>query len=211
MLTPREIAELLEPYEVVLSGVQIEQARIFTNLLMKWNRKINLTRIVDERGIYQQHFGESFYLARFLPPRCERILDVGSGCGFPGLALKLIRPHTAMTLLEASAKKALFLKEVIVTLGLEGGCKIQNERMENLCRDHKGGFDAVTIRGVHLSASVLRNIATQLIPGGSVVISTSKTVSIQMRKLRVEFDWEEEDLLPGSFARVVLWGRRCSA
>lgn len=208
MLTPNEISKILAPYEVILSEVQIEKIRVFTSLLMKWNRKINLTRIVEEQGIYRYHFGESFYLARFLTPQCERILDVGTGCGFPGLALKLIRPDDKITLLEASVKKALFLKEAIVALGLECGCQIENERMESFCKNHKGGFDMVTTRGVHISGHVLSDIAGQLKLGGRLVISTSKAVSIQIRRLRGDFDWEEEHLLPQTTSRVVLVSRR---
>ncbi|OYV98204.1 MAG: hypothetical protein B7X11_06090, partial [Acidobacteria bacterium 37-65-4] len=76
------------------------QVRLYMDLLLKWNRRVNLTRIIEEEAICQEHFGESFYISQRLPLGCQAVLDVGSGAGFPGLAVKIRRPQLRLTLVE---------------------------------------------------------------------------------------------------------------
>lgn len=97
------------------------------DLLVAWNRKINLTRITDPAEAARRHFLESAYLATVLRSVPARLVDVGSGAGFPGVPLACLWPETETVLVEPLVKRAVFLKEVASALGL--ACvTVRNER-----------------------------------------------------------------------------------
>ena len=106
-----------------LFGLTLDQAqrngvRTYLRLLAKWNSRVNLTRLARTEDRLRFHFFESFWLAqRFLEP-CHSVVDVGSGAGFPGLAMQLYYPSLSLTLIEKNFKKTVFLKEVARTLSL---------------------------------------------------------------------------------------------
>src|SRR5215472_4936135 len=111
MMGEGEIRELLTPFGLSLSSDEMNKVQAYLNLLVRWNTKINLTALRDAGECVTRHFGESLYLVRFV--RLEgRLLDIGSGAGFPGLALKITFPQLQVTLLEPVGKKRAFLKEV---------------------------------------------------------------------------------------------------
>ena len=93
--TDDQIARLVEHYSV----------------LVRWNERINLTRVTDPVAAARRHYGEAAFLHRELPD-AESFVDVGSGAGFPGVPVALLRPATAMTLVESTQKKGAFLREV---------------------------------------------------------------------------------------------------
>src|SRR5258707_6124752 len=97
---------------------QVLQIQQYIGILLAWNEKINLTAIRDPLEILYRHFCESMYAAEIIPERGGRLADVGSGGGFPGLPLKIIRPDLRVFLVESNLKKATFLAEVIRELGL---------------------------------------------------------------------------------------------
>lgn len=80
-------------------------------LLVKWNRKLNLTAIEDPSEVVTRHYGESLFLAAHLPAGSLGIVDIGSGAGFPGFPVAILRPECAVTLVESHQRKAVFLKE----------------------------------------------------------------------------------------------------
>src|SRR5271170_6559405 len=131
------IAALLEPFvETALADSQLEQISTYIDLLIRWNTRINLTAIRNQEEILTRHFGESLFTARHLfparttwgqppepalsevegavpaEPSSTRLIEVGSGAGFPGLPIKIWAPEINLTLIEANQKKATFLREV---------------------------------------------------------------------------------------------------
>lgn len=80
-------------------------------LLLRWNKKLNLTRITDPKEAWERHYMESIRLARQLPPGPLKIADVGSGAGFPGIPIAVVRPECQVTLIESHKRKAVFLRE----------------------------------------------------------------------------------------------------
>jgi 16S rRNA (guanine(527)-N(7))-methyltransferase RsmG len=80
-------------------------------LLMKWNRRINLTAIRDPSKVIERHYCESVFLAEHLPTGTMTVVDVGSGAGFPGIGVAVMRPYATVDLIESNGKKAAFLKE----------------------------------------------------------------------------------------------------
>lgn len=97
--------------EFPLSDKQLDQLQAHYDLLVKWNAKLNLTRIESVEQAALLHYCESLYLGSKLPPGPLRIADVGSGAGFPGTPLSILRPECHVTLVESHQRKAVFLRE----------------------------------------------------------------------------------------------------
>src|SRR6266436_2728421 len=105
-------------FQLSLNDLQVQQIQQYTRLLWTWNDKVNLTAIRDPLEILYRHFCESMFGAALLPVENCRLADVGSGGGFPGIPLKIVRPDVHIFLVESNVKKATFLAEVIRELGL---------------------------------------------------------------------------------------------
>ena len=125
--------------ELILSlipGASEEQADKFIKyyeLLIEWNEKMNLTAITEEREVAEKHFADSL-LPMELIPQNARCIDVGTGAGFPGIPLMIMRPDITVTLLDSLNKRLIFLNEVIRALGLEGRAKTLHMRSEDAGR-----------------------------------------------------------------------------
>jgi len=123
----------------------------YLEILLRENAKYNLTAITDPEEIRQKHFADSLALLDDAPcpvPQGASLLDVGSGGGFPGVPLKLARPDVALTLLEATGKKAEFLKALCEELGIEAA--VMNARAEQAAHDpaQREQYDVVVARAV---------------------------------------------------------------
>src|SRR5277367_6238834 len=112
------ITNLLTPYLPEIPTTLPLQLSTYLDLLLKWNARTNLTAIRDPEEIVRRHFGESLFAARHIARSTQTLLDFGSGAGFPGLPIQLLRPKIAVTLAESQNKKATFLREAIRTLNL---------------------------------------------------------------------------------------------
>jgi len=157
------IADLLEPYLGPLVNTHhpgaaqpdwpriFEQLAVYLDLLQKWNARINLTAIRDPEEIVRRHFGESLFVGLHLG-MCKTLLDFGSGAGFPGVPIQLLRPHLKVTLSESRARKASFLKELVRTLNLP--TEIWADRVETMPASRK--FAAVALRAVDNMESAIR-------------------------------------------------------
>jgi 16S rRNA (guanine527-N7)-methyltransferase len=154
MLGESQLRELLAPFGVELTDHQAAQLMAYLDLLLRWNKRINLTAIRTAQECVTRHFGESLYLSRFT--RLEgRLLDIGSGAGFPGLTLKIPFPELSATLLEPVAKKRAFLKEVARACGMDA-VEVRAERLGEFVRQAPtASFDSATSRAVgHLEELV---------------------------------------------------------
>lgn len=94
-----------------LSSEQIHQLEQHYELMVRWNKTINLTRIESVEEAVDRHYAESLFLASKLPDGPLRIADLGSGAGFPGFAIGVVRPDCHIALIESHKRKAVFLKE----------------------------------------------------------------------------------------------------
>jgi 16S rRNA (guanine527-N7)-methyltransferase len=104
------LSEFLAPW-FELSPAQWTALEAHFELLQRWNKVLNLTRIDRPEEAAVRHYGESLFLARHLPPGSLRIVDVGSGPGFPGLPVAVVRSECSVTLVESHQRKAVFLRE----------------------------------------------------------------------------------------------------
>ena len=110
-------------------------------LMLKWNKVLNLTRITDEVEAVERHYFESLFLASHVPAGAQRLADVGSGAGFPGIPVAVLRPDCEVTLIESHQRKAVFLREAARELP---NVRVLTKRAELV----DGGFDWFTSRGV---------------------------------------------------------------
>lgn len=122
-------------------GIKITQSQgaqfqRYMELLLEWNEKINLTAITLPEEIAEKHFLDSLTVLKAVTiPQGGKVIDVGTGAGFPGIPLKIMRPDLQLTLLDSLNKRLLFLKEVCQVLGLEG--ETIHKRAEEAGRDPK--------------------------------------------------------------------------
>src|ERR1700680_3490257 len=125
------LRKALREFQIDVNTNQIAQIQEYIRLLLTWNEKVNLTAIRDPLEILYRHFCESMYAAEAIPLKNGRLADVGSGGGFPGLPLKIVRPGLQVFLVESNIKKVTFLAEVIRELGLKGA-QVLARRYEEL-------------------------------------------------------------------------------
>src|SRR5215471_4710526 len=105
-------------FDLRLDVKQVQQIQQYIKILQAWNDKVNLTAIRDPLEILYRHFCESMFAGFSVPMERGRLADAGTGAGFPGLPLKIMRPGLQIFLIESNLKKATFLAEVIRELGL---------------------------------------------------------------------------------------------
>jgi 16S rRNA (guanine527-N7)-methyltransferase len=169
-LTTDKIATLLTPYlEAEASPELYPQLSTYLDLLLKWNARTNLTAIRDPEEIVRRHFGESLFAARHVPPETRTLLDFGSGAGFPGLPIQLLRPELTVTLAESQNKKATFLREVVRTLGLK--TEVWAARVEEMPPERH--FEVVAMRAVDNMDAALAAAKSRITPGGQLAVLTT--------------------------------------
>lgn len=152
-------------YFEALFGLRLEAEKrslvqSYWQLLQSWNRKVSLTGVGSFRQALQIHFFESFWVAEHFLQGVQRIADVGSGAGFPGLAVKLYRPDLQAVLLESNQKKAIFLAQAALQLNLL--VEIHNGPAEEF--QGWGEVDATLIRALKPSRRLIEILREQQIP-----------------------------------------------
>ena len=134
-----------------LTPQQRQAFRLYHKELMEWNARFNLTAVTDPEGVQIRHFLDSLSCLLVISDDAivQSLIDVGSGAGFPGLPLKIIYPKLSLTLLEATGKKANFLRHLVDLMELRDVTVI-NARAEELGHDptHREGYDWVVARAV---------------------------------------------------------------
>jgi 16S rRNA (guanine527-N7)-methyltransferase len=190
-------------FGVPCSPVLNAAIRKYVALFLRWNQKVSLTSVTDAREIVARHFGESMFAAGAVPITKGRLVDVGSGAGFPGLALKLIVPELEVVLFEASAKKAVFLAEVVRELKLDR-VKIVSRRAEEH-RELEGSCDFVTCRAVRIDKRLLAWMGKTLRAQGRCVLWLGESDAVLLRK-NPNWDWSPPIKIPMSENRVLQVG-----
>ena len=150
---------------------QLDQFLRYQQELLDWNTRINLTAITDPEEVLLRHFLDSLSLLLVYDRAETRLLDIGTGAGFPGLPLKIVRPQWQVVLLEATGKKVAFLQHIIETLQLKNVVALHGQA-EGLA--HKAGyrasFDVVTARAVASLPTLLEYAAPFCRVGGQIIL-----------------------------------------
>lgn len=203
MISETDLEHLLEPFALRLSTDQQHQVLTYLELLLRWNRRINLTAVVEAGECITRHFGESLLLSRHVKLKGQ-LLDVGSGAGFPGLALKIVAPGLDATLLEPTAKKRAFLKEVVRSCRWTG-VEVRAERLEEFAREIRD-FDIVTARAVGSLDRLVPEAARCLCPTGRLCLWLGIGQSEAVRSQAQTLEWQEPIPIPLSGQRMILVG-----
>jgi 16S rRNA (guanine527-N7)-methyltransferase len=178
----------------------------YLSLILRWNKRLNLTAIRDEEDILRRHFVESIFCARALPAGIRTLLDFGSGAGFPGLPIALCRPEITVTLSESNGKKAALLKEAVRTVGI--GSRVHAGRAETLSET----FNCVVLRAVDRMERATEAGARLVAPAGWLALMTTSGDLAKLQAVAGEaYCWNELLKLPGSEERVLALGRRVSS
>jgi 16S rRNA (guanine527-N7)-methyltransferase len=164
-----------------LSERQVEQFGLYYETLVDWNSRMNLTAITDLVGVQVRHFLDSLTVGSAIagvldgaPPEGLRLMDVGTGAGFPGVPLKIVWPQIRLALTDSVGKKTNFLRELCGVLGL-GEVEIYTARAEDLGLDkvQRQQYDAVTARGV-APLPVLCEYCLPLVKVGGLMLAPKK-------------------------------------
>ena len=208
-MTPRELLITgAHGLGLDLTSEQVNSLFLFLTELSKWNRKINLTAIRNERDMIIKHVIDSLsYIKGFNPSLGLRLIDLGSGAGFPAIPMKIILPDISVTLVESVKKKAAFLRHIVRTLALTG-VEIVDKRAEELSESHQAAYDVVTARAFSKMNQALSTGEPFLKPGKHAVLSRGPEETISGQELAgVGFVLKNrlELTLPHSDYRRVIW------
>jgi 16S rRNA (guanine527-N7)-methyltransferase len=163
----------------------LKQFHLYRQLLQAANEHMNLTAIVDDRGVEIKHFLDSIWFP--FPSPATRLLDVGSGAGFPGIPLHLLHSHLHTVLLEPNQKKAQFLQDLIQTLQLNQ-IQVVSERAEIWIQQHREQFDVVTARAVAPLRILLELTAPFVTVEGTVMLLKGPTVHEELNQAKKAID-----------------------
>jgi 16S rRNA (guanine527-N7)-methyltransferase len=190
-------------FGLAVSNEQIQHIQQYTKVLLAWNDKVNLTAIRDPLEILYRHFCESMYGATVLPVEKCRLADVGSGAGFPGLALKIMRPDLEVFLVESNVKKATFIAEVIRELGLTDA-KVLVSRFEEL-GEEVAPLDFVCSRALGDFPRFLDWAGSPQVLTRTVLLWLGRRDLDDVKAVR-GWEWEPPLPMPHSLQRVLLRG-----
>jgi 16S rRNA (guanine527-N7)-methyltransferase len=218
------IAALLDPFlNQLLPSTAFEQISIYIDLLLRWNARINLTAIRDPEEIVTRHFGESFFLASHLfpehvertllsapglppsqadgMPSHPRVLDLGSGAGFPALPVKIWSPNIHLTLIESNHKKTAFLREVVRALTLTY-VNVITDRAETLVIKDPPQAEVVTLRAVERFDTVLPLAIRFLAPSARLALLIGANQLPNLPNLTPTIEWYSPIGIPQSHSTV---------
>jgi 16S rRNA (guanine527-N7)-methyltransferase len=183
-----------------LTESQIEKFLTYLSELKKWNKKINLTAIEDDRLIVIKLFLESLiFTYGFKPDETKNILDIGTGAGFPGIPIKIVHPKIFFALLDSSRKKVAFLKHICRQLDLSG-VECIAERAEDVANQekYKGYFDVVVSKGAAEIKNLLKVSLPLLKPNGLFITQKGDDLEIELKNAVEEMKkgkWVIKDIM----------------
>lgn len=146
----QQLQRRLKKHGLELGELQLEQFELYYQELVSWNEKMNLTGITDREQVYTKHFYDSVSLAFYTDmTKVNKLADIGSGAGFPGLPLKICFPHIKLTIIDSLNKRIGFLQHVVDILGLTD-VELVHGRAEEIGRKegYRDSYDLVTARAV---------------------------------------------------------------
>lgn len=198
--------EFLSALEAALSDFDIKsltaaQARLLVihfRMLSQWNRRINLTRIVEPCMTAKLHYAESLFGSRFIGD-ASSLLDIGAGAGFPSIPIAVLKPGLRVTALEANQKKALFLTEVKDALQL-ANFEVARARLEEF---DWSSYDLLTSRALDRSESVFPTIAASLGTGQRLMLYCGPDLAASLSKNFEEGCRVENHRVPNTESRII--------
>ena len=201
-MNKEEFINELKKTNIMLSSTQLDQLDKYYHLLVEWNEKINLTRIIEEKEVYLKHFYDSITLNKVIDLNKHLILcDIGTGAGFPGIVLKIVFPNLKITLIDSLLKRINFLNLVIKKLDLKD-IEAIHIRAEDYVKKNKNKFDIVTSRAVSRLSNLLKYSIPLLKKGGYFIPMKAhcddelEEIKDTMEKCNLIIEKKEKFLLP---------------
>lgn len=171
---------------IELTPAQLTALDLFAEELKKWNRKINLTAITDDEGIAVKHLVDSLSLLKVVRGG-GRLLDIGSGGGFPGIPVKLVQPDLEIVSVDAVVKKISFQKQAVRLLNLVG-FNAMHVRAETLAADYAASFDWVVSRAFSDIPSFVEMALPVLKDDGRIVAMKGKNAAEEVAAAESDLD-----------------------
>jgi 16S rRNA (guanine527-N7)-methyltransferase len=172
---------------ITLSSKHMEALEKYHNELIEWNQRFNLTAITDREGVAVRHFLDSLSclaaISRSELSAGARVIDVGTGAGFPGLPLKIVCPDMCLTLLEATGKKVSFLEHIVSVLGLKH-VTIVKSRAEEVGHDpkHRERYDWAVARAVAEMPTLAEYMLPLIRVGGSALAQKGEMAAAEVHR-----------------------------
>lgn len=207
MIDKERLAQKCSTWNIALSPAQLDLLDRYAKLLVDYNQKVNLTAITSPEGIEDRHFADSLLFAA-QPEVTGKVVDVGTGAGFPGVVAKIYKPDLALTLMEPTGKRVDFLKYLCAELGLTG-VEFAKERAEEAARKvWREQFDVACARAV-AALPVLCEYCLPLVkPGGQFIAlkgpeadAEAKAAANALKKLGGRYAGTRTFTLPDGSAR----------
>ena len=200
-----ELSKKTNQMGIKLSKEQIQKLYIYMNLLLDWNEKINLTAITEPNEVILKHFVDSLSIQQYIK-KDLKMIDVGTGAGFPGIPISILNSNTEIILLDSLNKRINFLNEVVNTLNLDN-VKTIHSRVEDAGKEenHREIYDIATSRAV-ASLNVLLEYLLPLVKvGGKCICMKGSSVKEEIEEaknaikiLGGEIEKIDEIILPDS-------------
>ena len=164
------LKEKAEMFHVKLDDEALERFDKYGKLLVEWNEKINLTAITDPEGVTIKHFLDSITIFSYVDiPEGAKVIDVGTGAGFPGLAMLIARPDLDMTLMDSTKKRLMVIEDILKNVGLKANVVHSRAEDAGQNKEYREKYDFSTARAV----TNLRDLAEYCLPfvkvGGSFI------------------------------------------
>jgi len=199
------VRRALGEFKIPIESSQVILIQQYMKTLLRWNEKLNLTAIRNPFEILYRHFCESMFAAGAIPVDKGRFADIGSGPGFPGIPLKILRPELELFLVESNVKKGTFLAEVVRELQLSNA-RVLISRYEEL-GEELVPLDFVCSRAVGEFGPFLEWAASNRVDSGQVILWIGGRDLEEARKSK-QWEWKEPILIPKSLQRYLLVGKK---
>jgi 16S rRNA (guanine527-N7)-methyltransferase len=175
-----DLVQGIELLGLILLPSQIQQLLDYLTLLTKWNKAYNLTAVRDPLQMVTRHLLDSLAILPFLAG--QRIIDIGTGAGLPGIPLAIVDPQRAYCLLDSNGKKIRFLQQVVVQLGLKNVVLVE-DRAEHFASEQC--FDSIVARAVGSVAEIMANTEHLLCPGGQWLLMKGQLPQEELEQINV--------------------------
>jgi 16S rRNA (guanine527-N7)-methyltransferase len=180
----------LKELGLVVSEEQIDAFITYLSELKKWNKAYNLTGFTRDEDIIIKHFLDSLLYFKAIPGGEIKVADIGSGAGFPGIPMKIIRPEIEMYLIEPSQKKSAFLRHIIRGLAIEK-IKVVEKTIENIKvnRELPVSVDVAMTRALFSIKDFIKKAAHIVRPGGTLILNKGPKVRDELKILKdIEYE-----------------------
>ncbi|SHI37082.1 16S rRNA (guanine527-N7)-methyltransferase [Dethiosulfatibacter aminovorans DSM 17477] len=195
-----KLEEMLKSSDLDCTSEQVDKFELYKTMIQEWNKKINITSITEDEDIYMKHFVDSIIVKNhFDMESVDKMIDVGTGGGFPGIPLKIVNEKMDVTLLDSLNKRIIFLEEVVKSLGLQNVSLIHGRAEDfGVNEDYREKFDLSISRAV-APLNILSEYCIPFVKVGGCFIS--------MKSGDVEKEIEDSanalDLLGGRIRNIV--------